>query len=147
MKKIISLITELGMNVIIIFNDKGEILLQKRSMTKDLFPGMLGVSVGGHVNKGESYEEAAKRETEEELGVQLDLKFIKTFINRTDVETEMIGLFTATANGPFKMDTIEIESLHFYPPSELKRLHDQMTPALIMDLKQLEILDSELSSG
>ena len=44
---------------IVIFNSKGEILLQKRSKKKDLYPGLYTVSTGGHVTKGESYRQSA----------------------------------------------------------------------------------------
>jgi isopentenyldiphosphate isomerase len=36
-----------------IINEKGEILIQQRSMTKDGAPGMWDISCGGHVEKGQ----------------------------------------------------------------------------------------------
>lgn len=48
-------------SIILIFNSKGELLLQKRSMNKDTNPGKWANSVAGHVDPGESYEETAKR--------------------------------------------------------------------------------------
>jgi isopentenyldiphosphate isomerase len=51
-------------------NEKGEILIQKRSPTKDLYPNCWDLSVGGHVNFGQSYIETAARELEEELGIK-----------------------------------------------------------------------------
>src|SRR5258706_2215468 len=69
---------------IILFNDKGQILLQKRSMKKDLNPGMFTISASGHVTKGQTYEEAAKRELEEELGIQTPLTFVKKFLTRNE---------------------------------------------------------------
>ena len=47
----------------------GGLILQKRSLRKDLEPGRWTVSCSGHVDRGESFEEAAIREMEEELGV------------------------------------------------------------------------------
>ncbi|MBP3321047.1 MAG: NUDIX domain-containing protein [Clostridia bacterium] len=49
--------------------DKIELLLQKRADSKDAYPGMLDISCAGHLSRGESYEDAAKRELEEELGL------------------------------------------------------------------------------
>lgn len=49
-----------------------DILLQKRAVTKVSKPGMYHISAGGHINVGESPVEAAKRETQEEMGVELD---------------------------------------------------------------------------
>ena len=50
-------------------NRNGEILLQKRSMSKEVFPGCWDVSCAGHVDSGESAVEAAIRELHEELGI------------------------------------------------------------------------------
>ena len=55
---------------VFMFNDKGEVFLQRRSENKDTFPGAWDESAGGHVDEGESYEEAARRELREELGVR-----------------------------------------------------------------------------
>ena len=47
----------------------GGLILQKRSLNKDIEPGLWTVSCSGHVDRGESFEEAAVREIKEELGV------------------------------------------------------------------------------
>ena len=64
---------------IIITNSKKEILLQKRSMKKDLYPGLWTTSVSGHVDCGESYEKAAHREMKEEIGTTGKLNEILKF--------------------------------------------------------------------
>jgi isopentenyl-diphosphate delta-isomerase type 1 len=64
---------------IIVKDNKGKILLQQRSQTKDLYPGCWDLSVGGHVKYGQSYMAAAKEELREELGIDAsmeDLKFL-----------------------------------------------------------------------
>src|SRR5260221_2043172 len=57
---------------VFIFNPLGHVLLTKRSMTKDTFPGCWDVSMGGHVNFGDEYLPTAIRESKEELGLQLE---------------------------------------------------------------------------
>ncbi len=52
----------------------GEIIFQKRTPKKDTFPGLLDATVGGHVELGQSYEEAALREVQEESGFELQAK-------------------------------------------------------------------------
>ena len=52
-----------------IFNDAGELYLQKRSMNKDIQPGKWDTAVGGHIDYGETVEEALRREVREELGI------------------------------------------------------------------------------
>jgi len=51
-----------------IFNEDGEVLLQRRSAAV-LEPGLLDYASGGHVDEGETYEEAARRELREELHI------------------------------------------------------------------------------
>lgn len=52
-------------------NSKKQLLLQKRSKSKRAYPGAWDISVGGHISAGQTSLEAAKRETEEELGKTL----------------------------------------------------------------------------
>jgi isopentenyl-diphosphate Delta-isomerase len=53
-----------------VFNDKREIIFQKRSENKDTNPGLLDASFGGHVEIGETYEDAAIKELKEETGIE-----------------------------------------------------------------------------
>jgi isopentenyl-diphosphate delta-isomerase len=55
-----------------ILNSQGEIWIPRRSAHKKIFPLCLDMSVGGHVASGENYEEALRRETLEEIGVDID---------------------------------------------------------------------------
>src|SRR5437667_2569995 len=54
---------------ILVFNSQGELYVQKRTMTKDVFPGYYDPATGGVVLAGESYEEGARRELAEELSI------------------------------------------------------------------------------
>jgi 16S rRNA (adenine1518-N6/adenine1519-N6)-dimethyltransferase len=55
---------------VVLFNGRGEIFLQKRSMKKDCFPGAWDSSASGHLDVGESYDACAVRELREELGLE-----------------------------------------------------------------------------
>lgn len=63
-----------------VFNSKGEVYLQKRPEWKDIQPGKWDTAVGGHIDYGETPEEALKREVREELGI-------------TDFKSERIGMY------------------------------------------------------
>jgi isopentenyl-diphosphate delta-isomerase type 1 len=54
---------------IFVFNPAGELLVQKRSRSKDTFPGCYDSSASGHLNAGEDYDACALRELREELGL------------------------------------------------------------------------------
>ena len=62
---------------ILVFNGKHELFVQKRTMSKDIYPGYWDVAAGGVVLAGESYEASAERELQEELGISgVGLKFL-----------------------------------------------------------------------
>ena len=70
--------------VVFIINSKGQVLLQKRSPYKKLWPNMWDITAGGHVLAGEFGFEAIIRECKEEIGVELeknDLTFIGSAIS------------------------------------------------------------------
>jgi isopentenyldiphosphate isomerase len=54
-----------------VVNSRGQIWIPRRSSHKRIFPLCLDMSVGGHVESGESYEQAFKRETAEELNLDI----------------------------------------------------------------------------
>ena len=55
-----------------VVNSKGEIWIPRRAANKRIFPLCLDMSMGGHVESGESYEDTLKRETQEELNIDTD---------------------------------------------------------------------------
>lgn len=57
-----------------LFTTDGEILLQQRALSKEICPGLWDVSAAGHVDTGEAIEDAAIRETFEELNYKLSKK-------------------------------------------------------------------------
>ena len=107
---------------VLVFNDKGELLLQKRSMNKDVAPGMWDTSVGGHVAPGEDIIDAAKREMKEELGVMPNnLQQLYSFIYKNDYEIELVFSYKCFHNGPFPFDREEIDDVRFWSIGEIKK--------------------------
>lgn len=53
-------------------NKEGKLWIPRRLLTKKIAPGGLDYSMAGHVESGESYESAFRRETSEELGIDID---------------------------------------------------------------------------
>ncbi len=109
-----------------VFNSKNQLFLQKRATNKDLYPGLWDTAVGGHVNSGESVETALRRESMEELGIELKhVKPLFRYIIRNKWESEMIHAFEMTHDGPFDLDAKEIETGRFWSGFELQRMIGQ----------------------
>lgn len=125
---------------IMIFNKKGQILLQKRSKNTDLNSSLYTLSASGHVNKRESYLKAAKRELKEELGIQIPLKKRLKFLLEIPQETEMDYLFTGEYEGPFYPNSQEVEMVKFANLKELPNMISQLDTFAVLSLKQVSIL-------
>ncbi len=94
---------------ILVFNTKGELFVQKRTMTKDMYPGYWDVAAGGVVLAGESYEESARRELAEELGVQARLTHCFDHFYSDDTNRVWGRIFTCVHDGPFMLQPEEVE--------------------------------------
>lgn len=71
-----------------IIDNNGNVLLQKRSANKKLWPNMWDVTVGGHVNCGEFGRQALIRETKEELGIEINDDDIKYLVGSTSINEQ-----------------------------------------------------------
>lgn len=110
-------------HILVLHPETGSMLLQKRAMSKDTFPGRWDTSVGGHVTFGQSYEEAALREAREELGVELasgSLEYLHLLRFRSDEESENTASFLCRHAGPFTPDPDEISELRFWTRAEIE---------------------------
>jgi len=106
-----------------ILNRKKELLMQKRSKTKDMFPSRWAFSVGGHVDSGDSYEKAALRELKEELGIQIPLHFVEKRFVKHEHETEFWSIYLGLHDGPFPdFNRVEMDEVRFFSLSDLQRL-------------------------
>lgn len=106
---------------VFVFNSRGEILLQKRSLKKDKYPGFWG-DMAGHIDSGENYEESARRELKEELGIEAKLEFFMKFRKHFENDQEIITVFKCVHDGPIKIDREEIDEVKFFSPEEIRNM-------------------------
>jgi isopentenyldiphosphate isomerase len=126
---------------VIVFNDRGDLLLQKRSPRKDIQPGKWDTAVGGHLIPGETWERAAEREMREELGVcpASPLRMLFVTAIRNAIESENVGVFTTIHNGPFSPPPDEIDELCFWSARRIREAMETgcFTPSLEAEIRQL----------
>ena len=123
---------------ILVFNSKGELFIQKRTTTKDIYPGYYDIAAGGVVLDGESYEESAQRELFEELGIHAPLKF--HFDNYyADKNNKVWGrIFSCIHDGPMILQKEEVESGMFLNPEKVLTMSEKepFTPDGILILQR-----------
>jgi isopentenyldiphosphate isomerase len=103
-----------------VFNTKGELYLQKRSMTKDIQPGKWDTSVGGHVSPGESIDQALRREVMEELGLtDFEPVFIIKYIWRSSRERELVNSYKSITDDIPKINNAEIDEGRYWSINEI----------------------------
>lgn len=103
---------------VLVFNARGELFLQKRSMAKDCFPGTWDSSASGHLNPSEPYDDCAIREVKEELGLTLTCAPTRLFKIDACAETgqEFVWVYRCQAEGPFDLQPEEIEIGGWFRP-------------------------------
>ena len=106
---------------VLVFNSRGEIFLQKRSMKKDRQPGVWDSSSSGHVESGEHYDETAVRELGEELGFKVSEPPQKLFKIDACAETdaEFVWIYRCASEGPFQLHPDEIETGGWFAPEKV----------------------------
>lgn len=124
---------------VIVINSNGDILLQKRGDHVVNHPGKWDQSVGGHVDAGETYLEAAYREMKEEVGIE-DVELTEVTKYFTEVpanppQRRFNMLYSALYDGVVSIDNDEVSDSKWVTLEELEawitRAPDELTGGLI----------------
>jgi len=108
---------------VLVFNARGEVFLQKRSMKKDLAAGKWDSSASGHLDTGEAYDACAVREVREEIGLTLAPPPERLFKIDACRETgwEFCWVYHGASEGPFTLHPDEIETGGWFAPAAVTR--------------------------
>ncbi len=134
---------------ILVFNSRGELFVQKRAANKDVFPAYYDPAAGGVVLAGETYEEGAKRELEEELGIRnMELTWQFEFYFASSDARVWGSAFTCVYDGPLVLQEEEIESGSFMTTGEILRRQETepFTPDGLYVLRRYLALQAPKSS-
>jgi len=108
---------------VLVYNARGDVFLQKRSMQKDRQPGLWDSSASGHLNSGEDYDVCAVRELREEIGLAVAQPLERLFKIAACEETdqEFVWVYRCQSDGPFALNAEEIERGGWFAPAEVTR--------------------------
>jgi isopentenyl-diphosphate delta-isomerase type 1 len=108
---------------ILVFDARDRVFLQKRSMLKDLCPGLWDSSCSGHLDAGEDYDAAALRELGEEIGVQVDpVNALARWFRLEACEQtgwEFVWVYRLRYDGRLTIDPSEIQYGEWVAPEEV----------------------------
>lgn len=103
-----------------VFNSRGEIYLQRRPDWKDIQPGKWDTAVGGHIDYGETPEEALRREVREELGItHFKPVFIGRYVFESPRERELVYVHSTTYDGEIHPSADELDGGRFWTVQEI----------------------------
>ncbi len=122
---------------VFVFNSRGELLLQKRSAEKDEFPLCWTSSASGHLDAGENYEQAARRELHEELGLTAELEFLFKLPASPETAYEHTALLRAVSDEGPRFPSEEVESVEFYSLEQITEMVEDSPESFSPPLRQL----------
>jgi isopentenyldiphosphate isomerase len=104
-----------------VFNAQGDVYLQKRPEWKDIQPDKWDTAVGGHIDYGETPEEALHREVLEELGItDFSPEFIGKYVFESRRESELVYVNRTTYDSPIHPSAEELAGGRFWSIQEIR---------------------------
>ncbi|MFA5775227.1 MAG: NUDIX domain-containing protein [Ilumatobacteraceae bacterium] len=108
---------------VVVQSEDGRLLIHRRSESKDVWPGWWDIAVGGVVIANESYEVAALRELDEEIGLSGVLLEYLGDGQYSDSSVNLIGrCFRVRSSGPFVYRDGEVEESKFVTPTQFAEM-------------------------
>ncbi|HKI87790.1 MAG TPA: NUDIX domain-containing protein [Draconibacterium sp.] len=105
-----------------VINHHKAILLQKRPASKLIQPNKWDTAVGGHISAGETLEEALNKEAFEEIGLKdFSAKLQKIYRWESEVEAELVYLFTTLDYKSYHVHSDEVEEARFWTKNQIEK--------------------------
>jgi 8-oxo-dGTP pyrophosphatase MutT (NUDIX family) len=108
-----------GAVFIAVVNAAGELAVHRRAAWKDLWPSWWDLAFGGVLQAGESFDDGARRELEEETGSRAPLEPLGSASYADDHVREIAHIYLARDDGPFTFPDGEVAESAWVPLPEL----------------------------
>ncbi|MGI8419187.1 MAG: NUDIX hydrolase [Candidatus Levyibacteriota bacterium] len=129
-----------------VFNSRNQILCQKRTMLKDIYPGKWEAHLGGHMRIGEDYIDNALKETKEEIGLPRSKKDIIFFkVHKYKKDKEFQGIFYTRWDGEINelvLEKEEVENIKWVSIRALQNIFKKKDTKWVHHECEKEILDA-----
>lgn len=129
-----------------VFNSRGELYLQKRPEWKDIQPGKWDTAVGGHIDYGETPEEALVREVREELGItSFTPERIGMYVFESQRERELVYVHRTIYDGQICPSNEELDVGRFWTEEEIRSAIGQgmLTPNFESEYQRFFVKDKQ----
>lgn len=105
-----------------VVDSRGRLLVHQRSPDKEVFPSAWDVCAGGVCTAGESWDDSARRELREELGIDAPLAHLGSGTWEGGGASLVGHVYLARSDGPFTFTDGEVVQARFVDRAELDEL-------------------------